>query len=491
MRRRDSGLILPLVLVMVVVVGVVVVAVATYASVTLRQGQVVEASADRLAAADGAMDNALEDIDRKSSLCTLSGASSAPGGYSYTMFEQAVVSAPGEQATINGLDPTVTCEVIGGQVNAVDAFAVIITGEGASSIPLLDIESGAGDEKVFEGPVYIAAPPRDSSPGRTLEFNAPLTIKDGDLWYSSPTCPSPNVDLPTSPSELAITPVGYGLRCIEENWLTLFGSRKPPEPSNPGSWPLRSSATPTPNVDGCYVWEPGRYTSPPVLANNSYNYFSSGDYYFAGMGDWTIGGAHVLAGYPGGVGPGIPGFRSSDTFAGNPCAGSWASDVDQGGAAFYFGGNSRVVVANNGAFEVSGRNHGGYDVGIQALEAVGVRSTLIGTDHIVEVSSGSNKQISIRGLVWAPYAGFWFSNIANDAVAALTGGAVVAHLDAGASASASNFLIAAASQPSEATMAVTATATNTGTTTIRTVIRYRSDGEYAVVSRRVVDITPE
>ena len=64
---RDSGSILPIVLVIVVVMGMVTVAVANYASTTLRYGQVVEQSADRLASVNGALDNALEAVDRRAS----------------------------------------------------------------------------------------------------------------------------------------------------------------------------------------------------------------------------------------------------------------------------------------------------------------------------------------------------------------------------------------------------------------------------------------
>src|SRR5262245_17237993 len=91
---------------------------------------VVEASADRLSAADGAMDNALEDLERGSSVCALTALSSG-AGYTYPLGDQ-----------INGVVPTITCQAVGGNVNAVDAFAVIITGDGGQSGPLLTITNG-------------------------------------------------------------------------------------------------------------------------------------------------------------------------------------------------------------------------------------------------------------------------------------------------------------------------------------------------------------
>ena len=478
--RRDRGAILPVVLVIVFVLGAVVVAVATYATTTLRQGQVVEESADRLAAADGAMDNALEAIDRGSSPCTITGLGSSGGsGYTYPLGD-----------TVNGIEPTINCVAVGGDVNAVDAFAIILTGDGGQTGPLLNITNGGNSpqaQKIFEGPVYMAKTPRDSAPGDTMDFSATLTIKDGDLWYSNATCPATNVDLP---SQLSIVPAGYTTKCLTDDWFTLFGSRRPPEPAVL-SLPVQVSTPPTPNGAGCYVWPAGRYSSPPQLSNQSYNYFESGDYYFAGIGTWSIGNAFVMMGNRNNKGPGIPGYKNNDTLATNPCNSAWTNEPDQGGSAVYMGGSSKISLDQNSAFEISGRVHSGFTVGLQALETGGVASTITGDDRIVLANSGSNKQLSINGLVWAPYAGFEFDLIANDAVAALTGGAVVAELVAGASAQANNFVIRVDTQPSEINFVITATAVNGGTTRVRTLITYRTDLEYAIISRRVTEITPE
>jgi len=483
--NHDRGTILPIVLVISLVLSVVVVAVAKYVATTMRQGQVVEASADRLSAADGAMDNALEDLERGSSVCALTSLSSG-SGYTYSLGDN-----------INGVEPTITCQAVGGNVNAVDAFAVIITGDGGQSGPLLTITNGGNSaqaQKTFEGPVYMAKTPRDSAPNVTMDFAATLTIEDGDLWYSNPTCPATDVDLP---SQLTITPQGYGTKCLEETWQEMFAGRRPPEPAvtDAAQFPDRSSTPPTPDSLGCYVWPAGRYTSPPALAHNSYNYFESGDYYFDDVGTWAIGQAHVLAGYPGGAGPSIAGFKSNDTFSNNPCRNAWSASGS--GASFYMGGTSQIFIQQNGALEISGRVHSGYNVGIQALEENGTPSTIRAGNaaneakYLLRTESGSNKQMSIQGLVWAPYARFEFDLISNEAVAALTGGAVVAALSAGASANANNFVITVETQPSTVDFVFTTTATNRGTTRIRTVLTYRTDTEYAITSRRVRDLTPE
>ena len=480
-RSRDHGSILPIVLVVVVIISVVVVALADYASTTLRYGQVVERSADRLATVKGATENALEDLARGTSACTQTALSGNSGGYTYTLGD-----------TINGIAPQINCEVIGDSINVVDAFAVIMTGAGGQTGPLLTITNGGNSvnaEKVFDGPVYIAEPPTATGPDPTLSFNATLTIQQGDLWYSSETCPSPGVQIP---DQLTISPAGYGPKCRTEAWDVLFQGRRPPEPNveDTGAFPDRSATAPAPDALGCRVWSPGRYSSPPELPNQSYNYFRSGDYYFDDIEHWDIQNAFVLFGYPGTTGPSIDGPDPQDTFANNPCRDAW-NEPDKSGAALYMGGDSHIHIGAGTTFEVSGRMHGTYNVGLQALEDVGDDSDLGGNDRIVQTESGGNKQLSIQGLVWAPFAGFEFDLIANEAVAALTGGAVVAELAAGASANANNFVIGVDTQPATSQLQITATASNQGETRMRTILVYRTDRQYAVLSRRILNLTPE
>jgi Tfp pilus assembly protein PilX len=484
--QSDEGAVLPLVLVISLVLGIVVAALATYATTTLRYGQTVERSADRLAAANAGMENVLEEIRKGSSVCTQTALASGAGGYTYQIAD-----------TVNGMSPEINCEVTGGDVTAVDAFAVIMTGEGQTG-PLLRITNGGNSpqaQKVFDGPVYMATTPID---GTSLGFSATLTIDSGDLWYttdvgqpSSPVCPAPTVSLP---GQLTIGD-GYNLKCIAEPWNVAFAGRRPPEPTiDSTSFPARSHTAPaSTDALGCDVWLPGTYTSPPVLSNQSYNYFVSGDYYFENFGTWTTNNAFVLFGYPGAAGPSIDGFKSQDTFANNPCRDQWTFDTDQAGASIFLGGNSAIQIDQNSTFEVSGKARGPYNLGIHALETAGTPSTITGDGRIVSTGSGSNKQLSIQGFVWAPYAGFEFDLISNDAVGALTGGAVVAELSAGASANANNFLISVDTQPATANFAITSTAVDSrgGTTTVRSIIEYRTDTEYRLVSRRVLGLTPE
>ena len=478
--KRDNGSILPLVLVFSVVFAMVVIALATYASATLRLGQVAERSSDRLASASGAMDSALEDIQRGVGPCLLF-------GQDYIVTD-----------VVNEMSSKVDCTWVGGRFNVGDLFAVVMTGAGGATGPLLTVTNGGESDnaqKVFEGPVYMAKTPGPS----TMNFSATLAIKNADLSYSSTDCGSTT---PTTPSQLTITPVGYGTQCYQEPWNDpeMFGAFLPPEPDiDATSFPIITTTTPpAPDELGCTVWSPGQYNSAPQLANQSYNYFRSGQYYFKNIGNWEISSAFTLFGYPGVTGPSIDGFKPSDTFANNPCRKAWANDFDITGATLYLGGNTKLTVQQNSTVEISGRvTSAGQNIAVQALETKGIPSNIRGDERIITTGPGGNKQLSIQGLLWAPYAALEFDLISNDAVAALTAGAVVSEISAGASANANNFLIRVATKPANKVLHLTATAdsaNNQGSTSVRSVVTVQRDKgatSYALNSRRVVGLTPE
>ena len=475
--KRDDGSILILALVFSTVLALIVVGLATYASATLRLGQVAERSSDRLASANGAMDSALEDLGRGVGPCKLFGQD-----YAVTDF-------------VNNMKSDVDCNWVGGRFNVGELFAIVMTGAGRQTGELLTVTNASSTEKVFEGPVYMASTPTPS----TLLLKADLTIKNADLMYSASACSSAIPSLP-APPRLNISPVGYGTQCYGGQWsdADMFGAFKPAEPGiNSASFPLRPSAAPAPDALGCYVWPPGRYVSPPDTVRDSYNYFRSGDYFLDGVGEWSVKQAFVLFGYPGPSGPGIPGIDSKQDVALNPCRDAWRNDSNKTGATVYFGGDSYLTVFSQGAVEISGRTRSGQNIAVQALESAGRASTVRGEARLIQTEPGKNKQLSIQGLVWAPYAALEFDLITNEAVAALTGGAIVSELTAGASANANNFLIRVDTDPKTKMLELTTTATsdgNQGSTSVKAVVRVQVDDgatSYALQSRRVLGLTPE
>jgi hypothetical protein len=490
--RPDRGAILIIVLVVSVVLSLVVVGIATYATATLRLGRVVEESSDRIAAAEGGLDWALDRYDRGFTNC------GSGIGEELSVF----------QGEINGLRPTVRCTLIGaGLVSSAD-YAVVITGEGvaASGKALLTITGGGSSgqaQKTFVGPMYM----------ERLTFNmlADLDIEEGWLLHHEDGCAEAFTETtPGIPNEITFTTPGRGTFCTPSSWTDLFGPNEPTPiiPTTP--------IDPQPIVDpnGCQIWSPGRYETAPEFASPfvgnqpTYNYFISGNYHFANVGEIELKGAYVLAGYPGSRGPNIIQLKPQDTFDNHPCREAWWYDGfedvsvpgqtrgDRLGATFYMGGTSSIFVSAGSAIEISGRrqavtNSADARVSLQALSGANA-STLVGEQEILTTKSGSGSQLSMNGLVWAPNASFTFRNIANDVVAALRGGAVVATLDASAAAQTDNFLIEVSSQPSDTQLLIESTATNSGTATVRAVVDYQpSPAEVTLISRRVIDITPE
>lgn len=486
-RRRptsdDRGAVLPIVLVVSVVLSLVVIGIATYSTATLRQGQVVEASSDRVAAAEGGLDWAIDRYSRGLTTCD-----SATGQETVTF-----------DGAINGLRAEVTCTVVGSEIPGSGKYAVVLTGEELPASSALLSRSGANSEaKEIRGPIYMERP--------SIDVSAPLVLRNGWLLHHDGSCTGSFVpSTPTLPGDFSIVSPGQPY-CSDQNWEQQFEPNSP-IPALPTAPPAEP---PTVDPNGCMVWSPGVYTAAnrpdfdsAFGGGPTYNYFISGNYYFDDLGEMDLKGAYVLAGYPGVRGPNIFQIKPQDTFDNHPCREAWWYDGfaaagmprgDRRGATWYLGGTTSVFVGGGAALEISGRAQSFNNtatlgrVSLQALNDTTVR----GAQEILTTKSGSGSQMAMRGLVWAPYSSFNFDNIANDVVAALQGGAVVSRLAAGAAAQTDGFLIEVSSQPIETQLLVESTATNSGSATVRAILDYQpSPSDVSIISRRVRDITPE
>ena len=421
---RDRGSILPLTLVITVVLFAVVMAVASFATVGLRYGGVVEGRADRLAAADGGMRYA---IGRLSSgarrLC-------ATGGPD-------VIEAP----SLNEADVEVTCGVVGPGFDYTNGWAMILTGEDIPTgdpmctgavdgdpCALLKTAAGVSTDKLIGGPVYMARP--------SFDLKAPIEFRRAQLLYTSSDCSVP----PAIPSNLKFDESSLGVTCTGKPW-----SRQPDKWSaanattglfqepNVGVLPTNMNPAGVTISDGsaCKVFVPGHYTTPPALG--SANYFMSGNYVFDGFA-LTVANQKVTFGRSATTG------STGDTqFLPNPaCDDVRASDhgddaggldptpteltVSEAGATIYLKNGARFVINQNGELEVMRRKQGRNYVSIHMLD-----SSLTWTDHVVEQGPGTNKDMVMHGLVWAPEASIVFTNITNTADGQLLGGVGVEH----------------------------------------------------------------
>ena len=488
-RHRDSdrGSILPLTLVISVVLSAVVLAVASFATVGLRYGKVVESRADRLAAADGGMRYA---VGRLSSGAARLCATGSPDA----------IEAP----SLNGADVEVTCGVVGPGFDYTNGWAMILTGEEipASTDPmctgatdgdpcaLLKTAAGVSTDKLIGGPVYITRP--------SFDLKAPIEFRRAQLLYTSSDCAA----APTMPDNLKFDESSLGVSCTGKPW-----SRQPDkwdaadstsglfQEPNVGVLPTNMNPPAVTINDGtaCKVFVPGHYTVPPVLG--SANYFMSGDYVFDGF-VLTVASQKVTFGRAATTG------STGDTqFLPNPaCDDVRASDhgydaggvdptpsqltVSEAGATIYLKNGARFVINQQGELEVMRRKQGRNYVSLHVLD-----DSLTWTDSVVEQGPGTNKDMVMHGLVWAPEANIVFTNITNTADGQLLGGVVVSNIELNSSASGTGFVIAVEPGDLWGKLQLDSVAELNGfSTTIRSIVDFRpTTGYVAVTSWRVVD----
>ena len=464
-RDRDEGAILPLVMVGTFIITSIVLAVATYVTADLRYAMVVEERADRLAAADGGLRFGIEKLRNYQTLCTTRAGGS--GGVT-TVFPP----------VINGATTAVTCQRVGDMISDIQGWGVVVTGEDVPPGQDYFTTSGAGGSsnvKTFSGPVYIEDPTR-------IGLNSDFKIKDGDLWYSQSNCDTPAVIPEVDSGQMIFDPDFFrGPMCTTLGWDGLFD---PPTGGTPPAEALGDPGDPGyVDTPSCRVFSPGKYTS---IELDDFNYFMSGAYYFENV-NIVLQNQTIIAGFPGGQG-------DSAKLLNSECEAEQAYDRTlggPGGATFYMGGSSRIEVRNGAGLEIFRRQVNETSLALYAVEAAGAgytASTLGWNDMILETKSGSNNDVAIHGLMWAPRAKVSLGNITNAANGQLLGGLVVANLDTQASASASAFLIGIETNPATTRLLLISTATlDDHTTTIRAVVQFRPDsGELAVNSWRVL-----
>ena len=484
---RDRGSILPLTLVISVVLFVVVMAVASFTTVGLRYGRVVESRADRLAAADGGMRYAVGRLSSGAArLCATGGPDT--------------IAAP----SLNDADVEVTCRVVGPGFDYTNGWAMILTGEEIPSpsdpvcegktsggpCALLKTAAGVSTDKLIGGPVYMATP--------SFDLKAPVELKRAQLLYTASDCSV----TPSIPAELKFDESSLGISCTGKQW-----SRQPDKWSaadsttglfqepNVGVLPTNMNPPGVTIDDGtaCKVFVPGYYTTPPALG--SANYFMSGNYVFDGF-TVTVESQKVTFGRSATTG------STGDThFLPNPaCDDVRASDhgydaggvdptpseltVSEAGATIYLKNGARFVINQQGELEVKRRKQGRNYVSLHVLD-----DSLTWTDKVVEQGPGTNKDMVMHGLVWAPEASIVFTNITNTADGQLLGGVVVSNIELNSSAAGTGFVIAVEPSDLWGKLEFDSVAELNGlTTTIRSIVDFRpTTGYVAVTSWRVTE----
>ncbi len=401
-------------------------------------------------------------------------------------------------------DVEVTCGVVGPGFDYTNGWAMILTGEDipigdpmctgdldGDPCALLKTAAGVSTDKLIGGPVYMARP--------SFDLKAPIEFKRAQLLYTSSDCSV----APAIPENLKFDESSLGVSCTGKPW-----SRQPDKWSaanattglfqepNVGVLPTNMNPAGVTIIDdgpACKVFVPGHYTTPPALG--SANYFMSGNYVFDGF-TLTVANQKVTFGRSATTG------STGDTqFLPNPaCDKVRASDhgddaggldptpseltVSEAGATIYLKNGARFVINQNGELEVMRRKQGRNYVSIHMLD-----NSLTWTDHVVEQGPGTNKDMVMHGLVWAPEASIVFTNITNTADGQLLGGVVVSNIELNSSAAGTGFVIAVEPGDLWGKLQLDSVAELNGKkTTIRSIVDFRpTTGYVAVTSWRVVD----
>jgi hypothetical protein len=484
--ERDRGSVLPLVLVASIVMSLIVAGIATFVATGLRYGGVVEGRADRLAAADGGMRYAVERLEKGASrICA-----TQSGDW---------IDPP----DLNGASVRVRCQQIGNGFGDVNGWALVLTGEEiptgctADDCKIIKTQSGAAKTKLVGGPVYMN--------GLSFDTDAPLEFRYSQLLYTESDgdeCDSTSQTLPADGS-VTFDSTSLGLACTGRPWSSNKWPASVHGPADSGMFtepnigvlPVASGPALNPPwfpVDTCRVFSPGYYTSPPELG--AYNYFMSGNYVFDGF-TLDVKQAKVTAGRAAAADASLPSPSPTPTtndgsrqFIPNTnCNSARDSDVQgitEAGVTFYMKNGARFKLDAHGTFEILRRKQGKNYVSIHVLD-----NSLTYTDNIIEQGPGTNKDMAMHGLLWAPEARITFSEVTNTADGQLLGGAVISNIDMRSSASSIGFIIAVEPSDLHGKMQMDSIAELDGqTTTVRSIVDYRPSTNYAAVtSWRVLD----
>lgn len=471
-------------LVATVVLGLVVVAIAEYATSTLRYGQVTEARAMRVSAAQGALDDTLEQLRIGSATpCKDFDSISRP----FT-------------GVINGLTPMITCGTTNPLLHSAQGWALAVTGENAPA-PATILDFGNSDKLPIDGPVFVDDPTRLSigqgGGFKELVLGPSTAAATHDIYYP---CDGDS----SSPEYWAADPVTDVIAahsyCINQSWEDIF---------LPGPAEALPDAAPNPSfrdIGACRVFWPGAYdndpsTPAPALELAASNYFLSGSYLFSGLGG--IGNGKYLtfgridrSGYPGSsAGSGcLPtnvdecgGLVAPDPATWTDARHAYCND-NRSGAVVYLDSNSSFDMAKkDGGLDISGASIGGMSVSIKSR----CESAACGHPIITKSGAGGGNDplnFSAFGLVWAPYDSAGVAQVPASSGLGFQGGLVIGSITMDMSGG--GVIISAAGSAAPVQLMVQATATDDrGSNTVRAVVDYVGlpNPQLAVLSRRVLD----
>ena len=441
--RGDEGVALVMALVFMLVVGLFVGTALTKSQSVSVSGQQVRQRGQLQYALDGGVDRALQVLQDDLSTGSPSKCVAAPElETDITGFQDAATGLD-----LNGQKVSYSCQTLAGRAaNTGDGtttnYALLVTSPSSGA---LTTQSGVSGELVVAGSVYLNGQVANSDVKKAIE------VSSGDIVspLSRAGCAA---DL-TALTDVTLTGTGQLKACTDQTLAQALPTiTLPAAPTFVVSAVLGSGVTF--NVGGgkkCRVFYPGRYSAAPALSTSDGNYFVSGLYYFAGIGQWQIdGGSDVIAGQRS-VGTDFPSAPTGDcatmtdtTAMGSPLVAAVLASLTPNtfsyGATWVFGGSSSLDF-KKGSVTMFTPPATGAEPAVNFVAASsstgGGYADLTVPDVLTGGSNNSTMQLNAK--LFAPEAGVNIFST-NNTVAAARGGVVAYTIDLQASAAGSDAL---------------------------------------------------
>jgi hypothetical protein len=454
--RGEEGMSLIFALGVLTLLGTFVASVLTLTGVSFKNTVVTRGSHDKLYAADGGADTAIQMVRSSASYCPE--VSSTP------------TNLPDQ--TIDGRTVHITCQTTAGSSSGagtgpLGGYTMIFTGypSPAGTNPNFnELFTVDGVDKGRTDNVTISGGNIFNAGGFHFRNGAPQLTLDKDVRQyngASPYCT-------TDKTEAATT----NQPDVNGTWTCDTTSTLPIPDPNP-TIKVPTTAAPAPVVSGsCLIAFPGKYTGTGQgfdLDPNGRYYLASGVYYFENVGEVRLNG-ELFGGQP--LAP------ETKAFTGNtPCSNDAAANAARPGSAtgygvtFILGGNSKLIFENDDSAEIelftrvpadpSLESTPGYS--IIAPRTAGSGYLAWTADRVLDVK-GTKASFVFHGAMYAPNSPivemFSFPNTAAAGIAPFQGGVVVQSMmlrfkkDSGSI----TFAQTPAGNPSPRTTVITATA---------------------------------
>jgi hypothetical protein len=381
----EEGASLVIVLIVISLFGLVIGGLLTEAGASVKYTKTVSDHEKKVYAADAAVSLGIQQLQQHGTLCPIN-------------LSNEVVQV----VTVNGVATQVSCNVTSGSTVGGLGYAIITLSPDNDS---LSIQSGSDPKKVT-GSVHVT--------GDVAGWNKGLDIDGGDFSQTKGNGCISTTD-GTIPSSLAgslTLDTGYPYTC-ETSSPTVPSYTAPAVPGL-----AQAPRAPSGSLSSCKFYYPGRYDSDPALDVSRVNYFATGVYYFTTGFTITATGTDTMRVF-GGQPASYETVRYASTMPSCATDSNAKSAAPDGapevngpstGVKFIFGSSAGMTSGDKSSTELFARTlNGNADTSEPTLMSVPQNWQAAGwayavADHslVLNFASGSDKNLLVHGLVYAP-----------------------------------------------------------------------------------------